>query len=72
MRLTRQYAAEWGIDPERIGAMGFSAGGHLAIRLAIEGDDGAVGATDPVERFLVVTLKGQKHFFSFAFKRSKI
>lgn len=27
---TRQHAAEWGIDPKRIGILGFSAGGHLA------------------------------------------
>ena len=30
MRLTRQHAAEWNIDPQKIGVMGFSAGGHLA------------------------------------------
>ncbi len=30
MRLVRQHAAEWGIDPKRVGVMGFSAGGHLA------------------------------------------
>ena len=28
--LTRQHAAEWGINPQRIGVLGFSAGGHLA------------------------------------------
>ncbi|QDV22156.1 alpha/beta hydrolase [Aureliella helgolandensis] len=32
--LTRQHAAEWGIDPERIGVLGFSAGGHLSARLS--------------------------------------
>lgn len=30
MGLTRQHAKEWGIDPARIGILGFSAGGHLA------------------------------------------
>src|ERR1700677_637890 len=30
VRLVRSRAAEWGIDPNRIGIIGFSAGGHLA------------------------------------------
>ena len=34
MRLIRQRAPEWGVDPERIGVMGFSAGGHVAASLA--------------------------------------
>jgi acetyl esterase/lipase len=34
MRLTRQHAEEWGIDPKRIGVLGFSAGGHLAVVLS--------------------------------------
>lgn len=33
MRLTRSHAAEWHIDPQRIGALGFSAGAHLAVIL---------------------------------------
>ncbi len=33
MRLIRHHASEWGLDPQRIGTMGFSAGGHLAARL---------------------------------------
>jgi acetyl esterase/lipase len=32
--LVRSKAREWGIDPERIGMVGFSAGGHLAIATA--------------------------------------
>ncbi len=30
MRYVRRHAAEWGVDPEKIGISGFSAGGHLA------------------------------------------
>jgi acetyl esterase/lipase len=30
MRLTRLHAKDWGIDPNRVGILGFSAGGHLA------------------------------------------
>lgn len=34
LRLVRSRAGEWGIDPKRIGIVGFSAGGHLAIATA--------------------------------------
>jgi acetyl esterase/lipase len=34
MRITRAHAAEWHIDPQRIGILGFSAGGHLAAVLS--------------------------------------
>ncbi len=34
MRLTKQHAAEWGIEQSKIGVLGFSAGGHLASTLS--------------------------------------
>jgi acetyl esterase/lipase len=34
MGLVRQHAAEWGIDPNRVGTLGFSAGGHLSAAIA--------------------------------------
>lgn len=39
IRLIRKNAKKLNIDPEKIGVMGFSAGGHLAARLANEGED---------------------------------
>ena len=37
--LVRQHAAEWGIDPKRIGVLGFSAGGHLAAAISTDYDE---------------------------------
>lgn len=34
MRLVREHAAEWGVDPQKVGIAGASAGGHLATTLA--------------------------------------
>jgi endo-1,4-beta-xylanase len=50
IRVVRSRAAEWGIDPARIGAGGFSAGGELAELVAIRNDPGQPDAADPVER----------------------
>lgn len=36
--LVRQHADEWGIDPKRVGVLGFSAGGHLAAALSTHFD----------------------------------
>lgn len=50
MRLVRANAAEWKIDPKRIGMMGFSAGGHLASTVGTHFDKGNPKAADPVDR----------------------
>lgn len=45
IRFIRAHAAEYQIDPERIGVMGMSAGGHLTLMLATTGDDGDPNAS---------------------------
>jgi len=50
VRLARSKAADWKIDPERVGVMGSSAGGHLASTLLTHFDAGKTDATDPIER----------------------
>jgi acetyl esterase/lipase len=50
IRLVRSRSAQWRLDPQHIGVLGFSAGGELAALSATRFDDGAADATDPVER----------------------
>lgn len=50
MRLVRSRAAEWKIDPKRIGIMGSSAGGHLASTLLTHFDAGKADSPDPIAR----------------------
>ena len=50
LRLVRAGAAEWGLDPARIGILGFSAGGHLASTAATQFEAGRADAADPAER----------------------
>ncbi|MBN1342564.1 MAG: alpha/beta hydrolase [Phycisphaerae bacterium] len=50
IRTVRFRAKEWGVDPNRIGIMGFSAGGHLASSAGTHFDKGDKGAADPIDR----------------------
>jgi acetyl esterase/lipase len=50
IRHVRYHAAEYQVDPHRIGILGFSAGGHLASTAATHFDPGNPQAADPVER----------------------
>ena len=50
IRMVRAHAGEWGVAPDHIGMMGFSAGGHLAATAGTKFDAGSAGATDPIER----------------------
>lgn len=50
IRLVRHRAKEFGIDPGRVGIMGFSAGGHLASTAGTHFDAGAQKADDAVEK----------------------
>lgn len=51
MRLVRSHAQEWGIDPNRIGILGFSAGGEVASFVSYDPGEGDANATDPIDRF---------------------
>jgi acetyl esterase/lipase len=67
IRVVRSRAAEWGLDPNKIGASGFSAGGELAELAAIRNDSGQPDAADPVERvssrpdFQALIYPGKSH-----------
>jgi acetyl esterase/lipase len=50
VRTVRAHAAEWGVKPDKIGVLGFSAGGHLAATVSTQFDGGDPAASDPVER----------------------
>lgn len=50
VRFIRLNAKRFGVDPERLGVLGGSAGGHLALILATTADDGNPKAGDPVTR----------------------
>ncbi|MDX2194973.1 MAG: alpha/beta hydrolase [Cytophagales bacterium] len=76
MRLLRSKAKEYALNPEKIGVMGFSAGGHLASCLSTMYDGGNPAHNDPVEKvscrptFAVlvypVISMSSKHTFDFS------
>ena len=76
MRWTRHNAARLGINPDKIGVMGFSAGGRLVATVGTEWDEGDPTAADPVERascqpaFLVPIYPGirEKHLANVSAK----
>ena len=50
IRTVRARAAEWNVDPRRLGVIGFSAGGHLASTAGTHFDLGSASSADPIER----------------------
>jgi acetyl esterase/lipase len=50
VRIVRLRAKEWGVQPDRIGILGFSAGGALAALADIRFDRGKSDASDPIEQ----------------------
>lgn len=76
MRIIRSNAEAWGLDPNRIGVLGNSSGGHLASMLETHFDRGNKDARDPIERMScrpdfgimtapVITMQGKYcHFYS--------
>lgn len=50
IRLVRSRATEWNIDPERVGILGFSAGGEVVSVTAYDPGKGDSAAADPIDR----------------------
>ena len=50
VRLVRNRAKEWNVDPARIGFIGFSAGGEVAGMIKTKYDAGNTDSPDPIER----------------------
>jgi acetyl esterase/lipase len=48
--LVREHAAEWGIDPKRVGVLGFSAGGHLAAAISTHYDKRLYDPVDDADK----------------------
>jgi endo-1,4-beta-xylanase len=50
VRVVRSHADDWHVRPDRIGFMGFSAGGDLTMAVGRESDAGDAAADDPIDR----------------------
>src|SRR5690606_35278228 len=50
VRMVRAGASEWNVGPDRIGILGFSAGGHLAATVATQWDTGDASSPVPVRQ----------------------
>lgn len=50
IRLTRHHAKDWNINPNKVGVMGFSAGGHLSTTVLTHFDGGDMSASDIVDQ----------------------
>ncbi len=50
VRFVRHNARQYGVDPQRLGVTGGSAGGHLSLMVATRGGPGPADATNPVDR----------------------
>ncbi len=51
MRLIRQNAEQWSVNPDKVGVMGFSAGGEVAAMIAYQSGNGDPDAKDLTEKF---------------------
>jgi len=51
IRIIKSRASQWGIDPQKIGILGFSAGGHLASMGATMHKESIQDSTDPLQRY---------------------
>ena len=67
IRLVRSRAAGWGIDPTRVGLLGFSAGGELAAMVAYPPGAGDARAPDPIDR-----LDGRPNFQMLVYPGGKV
>src|SRR5678816_3570618 len=50
VRFIRHNAAQYGVDPKRLGITGGSAGGHLSLTMGTQGTKGDPNAKDPIDR----------------------